>query len=130
MLRRNLRTLHASGNIATLLGLLGTVFGMIQAFNEVAAYKGPDRAEVLSNGIGQALLTTAAGLAVAIPSVALYNYFAGRVERLVYDMDRLASNVISEIGAEAIAAASAPTPPAASAVKLASAKPKPASQPG
>lgn len=100
LLKRNLRTLQASGNVATLFGLLGTVVGMIQAFNDVAVHKGLGKAEVLAGGIAQALLTTAGGLTVAIPSLILFHYFAGRVERLVYDMDTLASEVVLEIATE------------------------------
>lgn len=102
LLQRNLRALQGSANIATLLGLLGTVVGMIQAFNEVAQSHGLGKAEVLANGIAQALLTTAAGLLVAIPSLFLYNYFTGRVERLVYEMDELSTYVIDEISAESL----------------------------
>lgn len=102
LLKRNLRALQGSGNIATLLGLLGTVVGMIDAFNEVALSDGLGRAEVLANGIAQALLTTAAGLTVAIPSLFLFNFFAGRVERLVHDMDELCDYVVDEISAETL----------------------------
>lgn len=111
-MRRNLRILQGSGNIAMLLGLLGTVVGMIQAFNQVAVSQGLGRAEVLAGGIAQALLTTAAGLVVAIPSLFLYNYFAGRVERLVVDMDELAGQIVDVICAE-----SRPDPTAAVAKK-------------
>lgn len=94
LLRRNLRALQGSANIATLLGLLGTILGMIEAFNDVAQQQGLGRAEVLANGIAQALLTTAAGLAVAIPSLFLHTYFAGRVERLVFEMDQFAAEIV------------------------------------
>ena len=108
-LRRNLRTLQGSGNIATLLGLLGTVLGMIQAFNQVAVSEGLGRAEVLAGGIAQALLTTACGLAVAIPALFLYNYFAGKVERLVYEMDHVANSIVDYISAVPSATAPATT---------------------
>lgn len=99
-LRRNLRALHGSANLSTLLGLLGTVIGMILAFNQVAVASGQPRAEMLSTGIAQALLTTAFGLAVAIPSLFLHAYFSGRVERLVYDIDQRALFVAEKISAE------------------------------
>ncbi len=67
VLKRNLRALSATANVSTLLGLLGTVMGMIDAFNTVAAKGGLGRAELLANGIAEALLTTAFGLVVAIP---------------------------------------------------------------
>lgn len=107
LLRRNLRALSGSGNIATLLGLLGTVLGMIEAFNDVAAHQGLGRAEVLANGIAQALLTTAFGLAVAIPSSFLYAFLAGRVERLLFEMDGWAADLVEWIRAD-----SALSPPA------------------
>lgn len=99
-LQRNLRALQGSANLATLLGLLGTVLGMVEAFNQVAAAKGLGRAELLADGIAVALLTTVFGLVVAIPSVFLYNYFAGRVERLVYEMDAQATEIVDRISAE------------------------------
>jgi biopolymer transport protein ExbB len=102
-LQRNLRALQGSANLATLLGLLGTVLGMVQAFNQVAMAKGLGRAELLADGIAQALLTTVFGLAVAIPSLFLYTYFAGRVERLLYEMDVLATDVVDRICAESAA---------------------------
>ncbi|MFO0948640.1 MAG: MotA/TolQ/ExbB proton channel family protein [Planctomycetota bacterium] len=108
LLRRNLRILQGSANIATLLGLLGTIVGMIQAFNDVAVLRGLGRAEVLASGIAQALLTTAAGLAVAIPSIILYTYFAGRVERLVQQMDEHATRVVDAISAESGASSDRP----------------------
>lgn len=99
-LRRNLRALHGSANLSTLLGLLGTVIGMILAFNQVAVASGQPRAEMLSTGIAQALLTTAFGLAVAIPSLFLHAYFSGRVERLVYEIDQRALLVAERISSE------------------------------
>jgi biopolymer transport protein ExbB len=99
-LRRNLRALHGSANLSTLLGLLGTVIGMILAFNQVAVASGQPRAEMLSTGIAQALLTTAFGLAVAIPSLFLHAYFSGRVERLVYEIDQRALLVAERISLE------------------------------
>ena len=104
LLKRNLRALQGSANLATLLGLLGTVIGMIRAFNEVAAsQEAIGQAEVLATGIAQALLTTAVGLTIAIPSMFLYTYFAGKIERLIFDMDLLATDVVDQISAETIA---------------------------
>lgn len=97
MLKQNLRILQGSANAATLLGLLGTVLGMIQAFNEVAAHQGLGRAEVLAAGISQALLTTAEGLVVAIPTIVFYTYLAGQVERLAADMNIVAMELIDRI---------------------------------
>lgn len=99
-LRRYLRVFSAVSTISPLFGLLGTVFGMIQAFNAVAASDALGRPELLANGVGNALLTTAAGLVVAIPALSLYYLFVGRVDRLVMDLDALGEEVVHAISAE------------------------------
>ncbi len=76
-----LRPLVVVAMIAPLLGLLGTVWGMIEAFTAIAASDGLGKPEVLASGISQALITTAAGLAVAIPTQAVYYYFRSRIDR-------------------------------------------------
>jgi biopolymer transport protein ExbB len=81
-LRRNVRPLGVIANVAPLLGLLGTVFGMIRAFDRVSA-GGLGRGEQLAGGIAEALLTTGAGLLVAIPALLLYHFYRGRSEDLV-----------------------------------------------
>jgi biopolymer transport protein ExbB len=86
VLERNLSTLSTVGNICPLLGLLGTVFGMIKAFN-VIAVMGVGNPEALAGGISQALLTTAFGLSIAIPTIVVYNYLSHRVDKLVRDME-------------------------------------------
>ena len=110
-LRRNLRALSGTASLATLLGLLGTVIGMILAFNEVASASGQPQSERLATGIAQALLTTAFGLAVAIPALFLHSYFSGRVDRLVYELDQTALSFGELVGEEA-ALASQPASPA------------------
>lgn len=85
-LRRNLRMLYAIGSVATLLGLIGTISGMIQAF-QVASGGGMGKTELLSKGIYEAMVCTFAGLAVAIVTTTFYYFFVGRVERLVSDMN-------------------------------------------
>ena len=79
-LGQNLRPLLLVWLIAPLLGLLGTVWGMIEAFSEIAMQEGLGKPEMLAAGIYQALTTTAAGLAVAIPAVVAYHYLKGRIE--------------------------------------------------
>ena len=101
-LRKHLRVLNGVATVTPLLGLLGTVVGMIQAFNEIAASDAMGRPESLAVGIALALLTTAVGLMIAIPSLILYMYLAGRVDALVMDMDSLAQNVVHLISAEAL----------------------------
>ncbi len=102
-LRRHLRVLNGVATVAPLLGLLGTVVGMIMAFDQIAGGTAMGKAEQLAGGIGVALLTTAGGLTVAIPSLILYMYLSGRVDVLVMEMDALAQKVVGLISAEAIA---------------------------
>lgn len=101
-LRKHLRILNAVATVSPLLGLLGTVIGMITCFNEIANSSAMGKSEQLAGGIGVALLTTAGGLTVAIPSLVLYMYFAGRVDALVMEMDALAQKVVEKISAEAL----------------------------
>lgn len=86
VLRRHFRPLEVIGNTAPLLGLLGTVIGMIAAFNQMEAAGSQVDPSVLSGGIWEALLTTAVGLVVAIPAVAVLNFLERCVERLHEDM--------------------------------------------
>jgi len=99
-LRRNLRVLNGVATVSPLLGLLGTVLGMIQAFNVVATADALGRPELLAKGISQALLTTAAGLSVAIPALLAYLYFGSRVDRLLADIDGLAQEVVQNIAGD------------------------------
>jgi biopolymer transport protein ExbB len=79
-LSRYLRGLGVIGNVTPLMGLLGTVFGMVEVFIKVADLSGNVNPSILANGIWEALLTTAAGLTVAIPALIAYHYFEGRVD--------------------------------------------------
>ncbi len=100
------RFLNALGTIATispLLGLLGTVTGMIKVF-EVVAAQGNSNFSLLSIGIAEALVTTAAGLTVAIPSLLFYRYFQRRIDELVVDMEQETLELIDLLEAEALAA--------------------------
>ncbi len=80
-LRRNLRTLEVIAMVSPLLGLLGTVLGMIQSFQELELAGGSANAAVLAGGIWQALLTTAAGLIVAIPAAIAANLLSAKLDR-------------------------------------------------
>jgi biopolymer transport protein ExbB len=102
-LRAHLRVLNAVATITPLIGLLGTVIGMIQCFNDIAASQGMGKADQLAGGIGIALLATAAGLAVAIPSLSMYQFLSGRVDSLTVDLDLLSQNVVHLVSAEALA---------------------------
>lgn len=101
-LRSHLRLMNGISTITPLIGLLGTVVGMIQSFNAIANADAAGRSETLAIGIALALLTTAVGLLIAIPALCLYMYFAGKVDTLVSEMDTLAQNVVLHISAEAL----------------------------
>jgi biopolymer transport protein ExbB len=101
-LRRHMRLLSAISNVAPLLGLLGTVMGMIQSFNDISNSQAMGRPEMLAGGISQALLTTAAGLLVAIPAYAMYVYFVGHIDRLIMEMDYHAQRLVDVISAEGL----------------------------
>lgn len=88
-LRRNLQMLFAVAGASPMLGLLGTVWGMIEAF-QTASVKGLGQAEHLATGIYKALVTTFAGLVVAIPTLILYYYFRGKIERIVTRLNEVA----------------------------------------
>ena len=102
-LRRHLRVLNGVATVTPLLGLLGTVVGMIQAFNDIASSGAMGKADQLAAGIAMALLTTAFGLAIAIPSLIMYMYLSGRVEALVMEMDELSQKVVRQVSAEGLA---------------------------
>jgi biopolymer transport protein ExbB len=80
-LSRYLQALATIGNIAPLLGLLGTVLGMIKAFMVIQQMGGKVNAAVLAGGIWEAMLTTALGLAVALPTIVAHSYLVARVDR-------------------------------------------------
>jgi biopolymer transport protein ExbB len=85
-LDRYLPTLATIANIAPLLGLFGTVTGMIKAFMVIQELGGAVNASVLAGGIWEALLTTALGLAVALPTVVAYNYLVSKVDQFAHEM--------------------------------------------
>jgi len=92
-LERYLNSLGTIATITPLLGLLGTVFGMIKVFAAITSH-GVGDATVLAGGISEALLTTAAGLSVGIPSLMFYRYFRGRVAELTIFMEQEAIRLI------------------------------------
>jgi biopolymer transport protein ExbB len=101
-LRKYLRVFNGIVTIGPLLGLLGTVFGMIRSFNDISMSETTGRTEMLSHGISEALFCTATGLSVAIPAVVLHLYFVGRVDRLVIQLDALGQEVVNTVSAEAL----------------------------
>ncbi len=86
-LNRFLNTLGTIAAVSPLLGLLGTVIGMIKVFSTLTA-QGVGDPKVLSGGIAEALITTAAGLSIAIPSLIFYRFFRGKVDALVVTMEQ------------------------------------------
>lgn len=99
-LERFLNTLGTIAGISPLLGLLGTVTGIIKAFNAITA-GGMGDPRMLSGGIAEALITTAAGLCVAIPALIGYRYLRGKVDRIVVEMEKDAIKLADAVEAAA-----------------------------
>jgi biopolymer transport protein ExbB len=98
-LERFLNSLGTIASISPLLGLLGTVAGIINAFKAVML-GGMGDPRLLAGGISEALVTTAGGLAVAIPSFIAYRYLRGKVERIVIEMEKIAVEFADSLGAK------------------------------
>jgi len=96
------RPISVIGGVAPLVGLMGTVVGMIMAFKTTASLGVGDRGEKLAEGIYLALLTTAAGLAVAIPSLLLVPWFSAKAERLMRDIDLALAPTVSNLAAPTV----------------------------
>lgn len=92
-LERHLPLLASVGNVAPLFGFAGTVTGMIHAFEKIASSANPN-AQLVASGIQEALITTAAGLVIAIPAVLLYNYFVARIDALNARTEESANSMI------------------------------------
>lgn len=96
-LERYLGLLGTIATITPLLGLLGTVLGMIRAFT-VISVQGVGTPATLGGGISEALITTAAGLTVAIPTILLHKYLTGRLDRISLDLEVKALKVVDRLG--------------------------------
>lgn len=94
VLERYLTILGTIASISVLLGLLGTVSGMIRTFNAIAAL-GYGHPEALAAGISEALVATATGLAIAIPTLVMYNYFTSKTDSLVIEMEKNSLRMLS-----------------------------------
>lgn len=94
-LERGLPILEVVITISPLLGLLGTVLGIIESFNILGAMAGVAEPAVLSVGIAKALLTTAAGLTIAIPVAVCYAYFNRRVDRYILEMNKRSVDIVN-----------------------------------
>src|SRR4029077_7559013 len=99
-LRKYLRLFNGICTISPMLGLIGTVFGMIHSFNTIATSDAMGRPDRLAAGIGEALLTTAAGLCVAVPALVTYLIFVGRVDQLIIEIDSLSQEVVELIASD------------------------------
>ncbi|MFH1681465.1 MAG: MotA/TolQ/ExbB proton channel family protein [Candidatus Eisenbacteria bacterium] len=95
-LERGLIVLSSIVTIAPLIGFLGTVSGMIRAFNDIAAAEQVN-AKIVASGISEALITTATGLIIAIPCQAAYNFFVAQIDRFVIEMEEAASEMIESL---------------------------------
>jgi biopolymer transport protein ExbB/TolQ len=98
-LERYIGIVGTIGNTAVYIGLFGTVLGIIRAFHDISV-AGAGGMSIVIGGVAEALVCTAAGLAVAIPAVIAYNYFSKRVERFIDDMELCASELLDFIRTE------------------------------
>lgn len=101
-LRKYLRMFNGIATISPLLGLLGTVLGMINAFNAIVVAGAMGQPDLLAGGIGQALITTAAGLTVAIPALISYLFFVSRVDKLITEIDALGQQIVGAIASDSV----------------------------
>ncbi|MFH1594332.1 MAG: MotA/TolQ/ExbB proton channel family protein [Candidatus Omnitrophota bacterium] len=103
LLERNLGVLATIAHIAPLLGLLGTVVGMLKAFQVIegkAMSMVPVNPGDLAGGIWEALITTVAGLSIAIPTYVAYNYLVSRVDNFVLDMEKSATELVNLLSSD------------------------------
>ena len=98
-LRKYLRVFSGISTISPLLGLLGTVLGMIKVFAEIMT-QGTGNASVLAGGISEALITTAAGLTVAIPALVMHRYFTGRIDGIVVELEQETIKLVDALHSE------------------------------
>ncbi|MFV1951458.1 MAG: MotA/TolQ/ExbB proton channel family protein [Nitrospinota bacterium] len=96
LLSSNLRLLGAVAGLSPMLGLLGTVLGMIKAF-DVISRSGTGNPGLVASGISEALITTAAGLVVGIPALAIYHYFRGKVDKFVFEMEEISIQLLEKL---------------------------------
>ncbi len=122
-LSRNLRTLGVIANLAPMLGLFGTVIGMIRAF-DVISRAGTGNPNLVAEGISEALLTTAAGLLIGIPALAAYHFFRARGDRFLFEIESIALSLLQKVAAHAGKPEAGPdAPPHDEAVRAVSKEP-------
>jgi biopolymer transport protein ExbB len=95
LLEEKLNLLATIAQIAPLLGLLGTILGLIGVFKQIQTYGLYAHIDLLSSGVSEALICAAAGIAVAIPVHAGYNYLVSRINKIVLDMERASSEIVN-----------------------------------
>ncbi len=95
---RRLGALQVIANLSTLMGLFGTIIGLIGAFNALDVAEPSQRADVLGNGIAKAMYTTALGLMSAITIIALHSWLAGRAEKIVNEIDEFSVKLLDLLG--------------------------------
>ncbi len=98
-LERYLNTLGTIAAVAPLLGLLGTVVGMIDVFAEIMV-QGTGNASALAGGISEALITTAGGLTVAIPAIVMHRYFVGKINAIVVELEQETITLVDALHSE------------------------------
>ena len=106
-MKRQLRPLSAVATISPLLGLLGTVYGMIGAF-QAASAAGAGKADTLAKGIYEALVTTAAGLTLAIPVLIVYQILSNKIDSIVDEIDDIAIDFLEHTGGNEVSGRKAP----------------------
>ncbi|MGI4823838.1 MAG: MotA/TolQ/ExbB proton channel family protein [Janthinobacterium lividum] len=99
MLEKNLVIISTLASIATLVGLLGTVFGMIKAFSALAQAGNPD-ATALATGISEALINTALGIGTSALAIVAYNFFTSKIDELTYSIDEAGFSIIQTFAAQ------------------------------
>ena len=93
MLEQNLTIIATLVSIGTLMGLLGTVTGMIKAFSALATAGAPDQSQ-LANGISEALINTATGIATSTVAIVMYNVFTSKIDKLTYSIDEAGFSIV------------------------------------
>lgn len=97
-LQKRMSYIALFANIATLIGLLGTIMGLIHAFEGVAAASAAARQQMLAEGISQAMLTTAMGLITAVPMMIFHTILTGRQERIMFSVEQAATSLVGALG--------------------------------
>jgi biopolymer transport protein ExbB len=95
-LEKGLTILETIAGIAPLLGLLGTVIGILKVFN-VISVMGVGQANAMAGGISEALITTIVGLSIGIPTVVVYNYFTNKAETLILEIERNSARLLKKV---------------------------------